>query len=140
MLARGYTQEYANRIFKQIEGSANMVSRIAPASFALLAYASAWLKCHAPVEFTAALLNSQPMGFYQPAQLVRDARDMASRCGRWMCHAAIGTPRWRRANGLRPATLRPTASGVGIANARNVCAGTANLCIYRCRIWRYVHN
>src|SRR5690606_32628383 len=44
-------------------------------SFALLAYSSAWLKCHAPAEFTAALINSQPMGFYAPAQLVRCARD-----------------------------------------------------------------
>ncbi len=76
MLERGYTQEFANRIFRQIEGFGEYgFPESHSASFALLAYASAWLKYHAPAEFTAALLNSQPMGFYQPAQLARDARD-----------------------------------------------------------------
>jgi error-prone DNA polymerase len=76
MLARGYTQEFAERIFKQIEGFGEYgFPESHSASFAILAYSSAWLKCFAPAEFTAALLNSQPMGFYQPAQLVRDARD-----------------------------------------------------------------
>jgi len=76
MLARDYTLEYAERIFKQIEGFGEYgFPESHSSSFAILAYSSAWLKCYAPVEFTAALLNSQPMGFYQPAQLVRDARD-----------------------------------------------------------------
>lgn len=76
MLERGYTREFAERLFKQIEGFGEYgFPESHSTSFALLAYASAWLKCYAPAEFTAALLNSQPMGFYPPAQLVRDARD-----------------------------------------------------------------
>ena len=54
------------------------------ASFALLVYVSAWLKCYYPAAFAAALINSQPMGFYSPAQLIRDARHTASACCRWM--------------------------------------------------------
>ncbi len=56
------------------KASANMASRKPRASFALLVYVSAWIKCHYPDVFCAAILNSQPMGFYAPAQLVRDAR------------------------------------------------------------------
>jgi error-prone DNA polymerase len=73
---RGYPEEFADRLFRQIQGFSEYgFPESHAASFALLAYASAWLKCHAPAEFTAALINSQPMGFYAPAQLVRDARD-----------------------------------------------------------------
>ncbi len=62
-------------IFQQIRASANTASpKRMRLSFALLVYDSAWLKCHEPAAFTCALLNSQPMGFYAPAQLVRDAR------------------------------------------------------------------
>ena len=76
MLAKGYTSEFAERIFKQIQGFGEYgFPESHAASFALLAYVSAWLKCHHPDAFLAALLNSQPMGFYQPAQLVRDARE-----------------------------------------------------------------
>jgi error-prone DNA polymerase len=72
---RGYPEEFADRLFRQIEGFGEYgFPESHAASFALLAYATAWLKCHAPAEFTAALINSQPMGFYAPAQLVRDAR------------------------------------------------------------------
>ncbi|HEY4368690.1 MAG TPA: error-prone DNA polymerase, partial [Steroidobacteraceae bacterium] len=72
---RGYPDEFADRLFRQIEGFGEYgFPESHAASFALLAYASAWLKCHAPAEFTAALINSQPMGFYAPAQLIRDAR------------------------------------------------------------------
>ncbi len=75
MVAKGYQQEYAERIFKQIEGFGEYgFPESHAASFALLVYVSAWLKCHHPDGFLAALLNSQPMGFYAPAQLVRDAR------------------------------------------------------------------
>jgi error-prone DNA polymerase len=74
--ARGYQQEFADRLFRQIQGFSEYgFPESHAASFALLAYASSWLKCHAPAAFTAALLNSQPMGFYAPAQLVRDARE-----------------------------------------------------------------
>jgi error-prone DNA polymerase len=73
---RGYAQEFADRLFRQIQGFSEYgFPESHAASFALLAYASSWLKCHAPAAFTAALINSQPMGFYAPAQLVRDARE-----------------------------------------------------------------
>ena len=75
MAARGYSEEFAQRIYQQMMGFADYgFPEAHAASFALLAYDSAWLKCYEPAAFTAALLNSQPMGFYAPAQLVRDAR------------------------------------------------------------------
>jgi error-prone DNA polymerase len=75
MVEKGYERDYAERIFKQIEGFGEYgFPESHAASFALLVYASAWIKCHHPDAFLAALLNSQPMGFYAPAQLVRDAR------------------------------------------------------------------
>ena len=75
MTRRGYAQDFAERCFKQIEGFGEYgFPESHAASFALLVSASAWMKCHYPDVFCAAILNSQPMGFYQPAQLVRDAR------------------------------------------------------------------
>lgn len=75
MAARGYASEFIDQITRQIRGFGDYgFPESHAASFALLAYASAWLKCHHPAAFTAALLNSQPMGFYAPAQLVADAR------------------------------------------------------------------
>ncbi len=74
MVARGYARDFAERCFRQIEGFGEYgFPESHAASFALLVYASAWLKCHYPDVFCAALLNSQPMGFYAPAQIVRDA-------------------------------------------------------------------
>jgi len=76
MILRGYEPEYAERTFKQIEGFGSYgFPESHAASFALIAYASSWLKCHHPDVFCTALLNAQPMGFYAPAQIVRDARD-----------------------------------------------------------------
>ncbi len=76
MLERGYELEFAERIFNQIEGfGAYGFPESHAASFALLVYVSCWLKRHEPAAFLAAMLNSQPMGFYAPAQLVRDARE-----------------------------------------------------------------
>ncbi len=76
MVARGYTQDFAERCFHQIEGFGTYgFPESHAASFALLVYVSAWLKCHHPAAFACALLNSQPMGFYAPAQIVRDARE-----------------------------------------------------------------
>jgi error-prone DNA polymerase len=76
MVEKGYQRDYAEAIFRQIEGFGEYgFPESHAASFALLVYASAWLKCHHPDAFLAALLNSQPMGFYAPAQLVRDARE-----------------------------------------------------------------
>jgi error-prone DNA polymerase len=76
MLANGYAREFAERCFQQIEGFGEYgFPESHAASFALLVYASAWLKCRYPDAFAAALLNAQPMGFYAPAQIVRDARE-----------------------------------------------------------------
>ncbi|MBU6308549.1 MAG: error-prone DNA polymerase [Planctomycetes bacterium] len=75
MLARGLSKQFAEHVFNQIRGFGEYgFPESHAASFALLVYVSAWLKCHHPAAFTAALLGSQPMGFYAPAQLVRDAR------------------------------------------------------------------
>ena len=75
MRIRGYAEEFAQRLYQQMLGFGEYgFPESHSASFALIAYDSAWLKCHEQAAFTAALLNSQPMGFYAPAQLVRDAR------------------------------------------------------------------
>ncbi|WP_299984925.1 error-prone DNA polymerase [uncultured Ruegeria sp.] len=76
MLNKGYPPEIAERCFSQIEGFADYgFPESHAAAFAMLAYVSAWMKCHHPAIFACALLNSQPMGFYAPAQIVRDARE-----------------------------------------------------------------
>jgi error-prone DNA polymerase len=76
MIANGYKPDFAKRCFAQIEGFGEYgFPESHAASFALLVYASAWIKCFYPEVFAGALLNSQPMGFYAPAQLVRDARE-----------------------------------------------------------------
>ncbi len=76
MAAKGYAREFAERCFRQIEGFGKYgFPESHAASFALLVYASSWMKCRYPDVFASALLNSQPMGFYAPAQIVRDARE-----------------------------------------------------------------
>jgi error-prone DNA polymerase len=76
MLAKGFTKQFAETVFTQIRGFGEYGFPESHAtSFALLAYVSAWLKCHYPAAFCVALLNSQPMGFYAPAQLVRNAQE-----------------------------------------------------------------
>ena len=76
MVARGYDEEFAQRCFNQIKGFGEYgFPESHAASFAHLVYISSWLKCHYPAVFCCAILNSQPMGFYAPAQLVRDARE-----------------------------------------------------------------
>jgi error-prone DNA polymerase len=105
MLERGYSQQFAEQICNQIKGFGEYgFPESHAASFALLVYVSAWLKCHQPAAFTTALLNSQPMGFYAPAQLVQDAqrhgvevRPVDVQSSQWECtlektllgHAAI---------------------------------------------------
>jgi error-prone DNA polymerase len=75
MLERGYTLEFAEQIFNQIKGFGSYgFPESHAASFANIAYASSWLKCHEPAMFACALLNAQPMGFYGPSQIVQDAR------------------------------------------------------------------
>ncbi len=98
MLANGYTPEFAEQIFKQIRGFGEYgFPESHAASFALLVYASAWLKRYHPAAFCGAVLNSQPMGFYAPAQLVRDAQRHGVRvlpvdvnCSGWDCHLESG--------------------------------------------------
>ncbi len=93
MVGKGYEQAFAEQTFKQLEGFGSYgFPESHAASFALIAYASAWLKCWHPDAFCAALLNSQPMGFYAPAQIVRDARDhgvevrpICVNASRWDC-------------------------------------------------------
>ncbi|WP_428378001.1 error-prone DNA polymerase [Lichenicoccus sp.] len=93
MVARGYEQPFAERTFSQLEGFGSYgFPESHAASFALIAYASSWMKCHHPDAFCAALLNSQPMGFYAPAQVVRDAsehgveiRPVCVNASRWDC-------------------------------------------------------
>ncbi|HTQ28365.1 MAG TPA: error-prone DNA polymerase [Puia sp.] len=75
MMARGYQKDYAERVFKQLEGFGSYgFPESHAASFALLVYVSSWIKCHYPDVFACGLLNSLPMGFYQPAQIIIDAR------------------------------------------------------------------
>jgi len=75
MLARGHDRSFAERVFKQIQGFGEYgFPESHAASFALLVYISAWLKCHEPAAFYCGLLNSLPMGFYSPSQIVQDAR------------------------------------------------------------------
>ncbi len=96
MVSRGYSTEFAERCFRQIEGFGTYgFPESHAASFALLVYVSAWLKCHHPAAFACALLNSQPMGFYAPAQIVRDAREhgvsvrgVDVNASAWDCHLA----------------------------------------------------
>jgi error-prone DNA polymerase len=93
MIERGYTRDFAERTFRQIEGFGSYgFPESHAASFARIAYASSWMKCHHPDVFCAAILNAQPMGFYAPAQLVRDAqahgvevRPVCVNASRWDC-------------------------------------------------------
>jgi error-prone DNA polymerase len=103
MIANGYTEDFAERTFRQIEGFGSYgFPESHAASFAKIAYASAWMKCHHPEIFCAALINAQPMGFYAPAQIVRDAREhdvdvrpVDINASRWDCTLESGTEgRW----------------------------------------------
>ncbi|MFJ1253685.1 error-prone DNA polymerase [Cupriavidus sp. CuC1] len=101
MLERGYEREFAESIFRQIQGFGEYgFPESHAASFALLVYASAWLKCHEPAVFLCALLNSQPMGFYSPSQLVQDGQ----RHGVEVLPADVSVSGW-------DSTLEPRASG-----------------------------
>ena len=118
MCKNGYSEQFARQIFEQIKGFGEYgFPESHSASFALLAYASAWLKYHEPAIFLAALLNSQPMGFYAPAQLIQDARrhkvevrPVDVRWSRWDCTlesaAGVGESTARR----DPSLFRDSAS------------------------------
>ena len=120
MIANGYTRDFAERTFKQIEGFGSYgFPESHAASFAKIAYASSWMKCHHPDIFCAALLNAQPMGFYAPAQIVRDAREHGVEV-RPVCINAqpLGLYAWRKARArsrtlsISPVRARP-AHGEG---------------------------
>ncbi|MFD2238232.1 error-prone DNA polymerase [Aureimonas populi] len=103
MVANGYERDFAERCFSQIEGFGEYgFPESHAASFALLVYASCWLKCHYPDVFAASILNAQPMGFYAPAQLVRDAREHGVEV-RPVC---VNRSRWDQT--LEPAPFEPS--------------------------------
>src|SRR5579859_2208402 len=116
MVARGYTQEFAERTFAQLEGFGSYgFPESHAASFALIAYASSWMKCWHPDVFCAALLNAQPMGFYAPAQIVRDARDHGVEI-RPVC---INASRW-------DCTLEPAGERLAVRLGMRMVRGLAN--------------
>ncbi len=129
MIEKGYTPEYAERIFQQIQGFGEYgFPESHAAGFALLVYVSSWLKCHHPDAFLAALLNSQPMGFYAPAQLVRDARAH----GVEVLPVDVCRSEWETTlvepagGGLRPVRLGlGRINGLGEAAARRVAEARA---------------
>ncbi|HVE20912.1 MAG TPA: error-prone DNA polymerase [Acidocella sp.] len=126
MIANGYAQEFAERTFAQLEGFGSYgFPESHAASFALLAYASSWLKCHHPEIFCAALLNSQPMGFYAPAQIVRDARDhgvevrpVCLNASRWDCTLEKAGERFAVRLGLRMVKGLANAHAAALLAAR----------------------
>ncbi len=129
MVARGYTEEFATRTFAQLEGFGSYgFPESHAASFALIAYASSWIKCWHPDVFCAALLNAQPMGFYAPAQIVRDARDhgvevrpVCVNASRWDCTLEpLGQDRFAVRLGMR------MVRGLANADAAKVLAGRAD--------------
>ncbi len=127
MTARGYQQAFAEQTFKQIEGFGSYgFPESHAASFALIAYASSWMKCHHPDVFCAALLNAQPMGFYAPAQIVIDARKHGVEVrpidvnhSRWDCSLEQANGRYLAVRmGLRYAKDLRNEDGAAIVLAR----------------------
>ncbi|MEO1535853.1 MAG: error-prone DNA polymerase, partial [Planctomycetota bacterium] len=125
MIANGYEREFAERCFEQIKGFSEYgFPESHAASFAILVYVSCWLKHHHPAAFAAALINSQPMGFYQPAQIIRDAQEHGvgvdpidvNHSG-WDCSVSPGGGRIRL--GMRLAKGMPEAEAGAIVEARN---------------------
>lgn len=129
MRSRGISQAFAERLVKQIEGFGSYgFPESHAASFAKIAYASSWMKCHHPDIFCAALLNAQPMGFYAPAQIVRDAREhgvevrpVCINASEWdtavLAEAAATQPRGRFAGSAEDWTaLRPLRLGMRIVH------------------------
>ncbi len=137
MRERGYSEEFARRIFQQILGFGEYgFPESHAASFALLVYVSAWLKRHEPAAFTAALINSQPMGFYAPSQLVQDAqrhgvvmRPIDVRVSNWDCSLETvegkADPALRL--GLRLVKGFPEEAAGRLVEARRECGGFANV-------------
>lgn len=129
MVERGYDKEFAEKTFSQLEGFGSYgFPESHAASFALIAYASSWMKCWHPDVFCAALLNAQPMGFYAPAQIVRDARDhgvevrpACINASRWDCTLEpIGDDKFAVRLGLR------LTRGLSNKDAAKIVAGRAD--------------
>jgi len=127
MVSRGYPHDFAERTFKQIEGFGSYgFPESHAASFAKIAYASCWMKHHHPDVFCAALLNAQPMGFYAPAQVVRDAREHSVEvrpacinASRWDCTLEPTPGRYLAVRlGLRQVRGLANAHGAAIVAAR----------------------
>ncbi|RRY11306.1 error-prone DNA polymerase [Brucella anthropi] len=128
MVDNGYQRDFAEATFKQLEGFGSYgFPESHAASFALIAYASAWLKCWHPDIFCAALLNAQPMGFYAPAQIVRDAiehrvdvRPVCANASRWDCtlEPTEDDSRFAVRLGLRMVKGLANAHGAAIVAAR----------------------
>ena len=127
MIGRGYERDFAEQTFKQIEGFGSYgFPESHAASFALIAYASSWMKCHHPDVFACALLNAQPMGFYAPAQIVSDARNHGIEVrpidvnhSRWDCTLEPTDGRWMALRiGLRYARELSNQDGAAIVLAR----------------------
>src|SRR5690606_24263523 len=124
--ANGYAEEFARRVMDQIRGFSDYgFPEAHAASFALLAYASAWLKHYHPAAFTAALLNSQPMGFYAPAQVLGEAREhgvvvlpVDGRCSEEGCTLGPRPADAPPPPGEAPAAAADEASGASPADAR----------------------
>jgi error-prone DNA polymerase len=140
MIKNGYTPEYAARIFRQLEGFGSYgFPESHAASFALLVYVSSWLKCYYPDVFACALLNSMPMGFYQPAQIVSDARrhgvevrpidvnlsswDNTLEDGGRCCAIRLG---FRQIKGLREEDMETLVRGRGGVAAPGAAPGAAS--------------
>ncbi|MDP2379687.1 MAG: error-prone DNA polymerase, partial [Pseudohongiella sp.] len=116
MRARGYTESFARQIYQQIRGFGDYgFPESHSASFALLAYVSAWLKCHHPAAFVCALINSQPMGFYAPAQLVQDLR----RHGRLVLPVDVRVSQW-------DCTLENNALRLGLRLVKGLSSAAAH--------------
>jgi error-prone DNA polymerase len=127
MTRRGYDRAFAEGCFGQIEGFGEYgFPESHAASFALLVYVSAWIKCHYPDVFCAAILNSQPMGFYQPAQLVRDARQhgvevrpVDVNCSDWDCTLEMAASSARSPHNASAPSPRSYGERVGVRGAES---------------------
>ena len=129
MVGNGYDREFAEKTFKQLEGFGSYgFPESHAASFALIAYASAWLKCWHPDVFCVALLNAQPMGFYAPAQIVRDAidhgvevRPVCVNASRWNCtlEPVDGSDQFAVRLGLRMVSGLSNQHGADVVGARD---------------------
>jgi error-prone DNA polymerase len=142
MLARGYTREYAEQTFERIKGFGSYgFPESHAASFALVTYASCWLKCHEPAAFAASLINSQPMGFYTPDQILQDARRKGIRVlpvdvrySDWDCTLTFvdgdtrGTPSIRLGLRLVIGFSQDAAERISAARMRDAFRDIADLC------------